>query len=36
VFLNTLRKTFLVWRILKPKDRQAYEELGMQLDAANR
>ena len=31
VFLNTLRKTFLIWRVLKPADREMYEEMGRKM-----
>jgi hypothetical protein len=33
VFLNTLRKTFLIWRILKPEDREMYEKMGEEIAA---
>ena len=33
VFLNALRKTFLVWRVLKPEEHALYEKMGREIEA---
>ena len=34
LFLNTLRKCFLIWRVMRPEDREYYAEQAAQWEAS--